>query len=129
MSFSPPMLDVRSPLLETGLADDRFHVTDYVGDGAYPDHRAEKDKAERYVAYVVAAMDRGDATQLPTTAPIPARDVSGRTSSTWRAPTLISSSARSGSPPSNEASTMPSIGARACQWVRKGSPVRVRRGL
>lgn len=61
------MLDVRSSLLETGLADDRFHVTDYLGDCAYPDHRAEKDKAERYVAYVVAAMDRGDATQLPTT--------------------------------------------------------------
>jgi hypothetical protein len=61
MSFSPPTLDVRSPLLETGLADDRFHVTDYLGDGAYPARRAEKDKAERYVAYVVAAMDRGDA--------------------------------------------------------------------
>ena len=56
MSFSPPTLDVRSPLLETGLADDRFHVTDCMGDGGYPDHRAEKDKAERYVAYVVAAM-------------------------------------------------------------------------
>jgi hypothetical protein len=61
MSFSPPTLDVRSPLLEAGLADDRSHVTDYMGDGAYPDRRAEKDKAERYVAHVVAAMDRGDA--------------------------------------------------------------------
>lgn len=65
MSFSPPTLDVRSPLLQTGLADDRFHVTDYMGDGAYPGHRAEKDEAERYVASVVAAMDRGEAPQLP----------------------------------------------------------------
>lgn len=64
MSFSPPKLAVGSPLLQTGLADDRFHVTDYMGDGGYPGHRSEKEEAEGYVALVVAAMDRGVASQL-----------------------------------------------------------------
>lgn len=64
MSFSPPKLAVGSPLLQTGLADDRFHVTDYMSDGGYPGHRSEKEEAEGYVALVVAAMDRGDASQL-----------------------------------------------------------------
>jgi len=64
MSFSPSKLAIGSALLSTGLADNRFHVTDYMGDGAYPGHRAEKDEAEHYVAAVVDAMGRGDAVDL-----------------------------------------------------------------
>jgi hypothetical protein len=116
MSFSPPTLDARSPLLAKGLADDRFHVTDYMGDGAHPDRRAEKDKAERYVAYVVAAMDCGDATQLPTTCATTWGRCFGSDELDLASADADLFERRSGSPPSNEASTMPSIGARACQW-------------
>ncbi len=59
-------LDTDSPLLQTGLADDRFHVTDYMGDGGYPGHRAEKDEAEEYVAAIVGALGRGEAPELAT---------------------------------------------------------------
>jgi hypothetical protein len=64
MSFSLPTLDLSSPLVQTGLAEDRFHVTQYMRDGLYQEHRAEKDEAEAYVASVIAAIDRGEATQL-----------------------------------------------------------------
>lgn len=64
MPFSPPTLNIGSALVENGLADDRFHVTDYIRDGAYPGHRAEKDEAEEYVAAVVDAMAREDAPGL-----------------------------------------------------------------
>jgi hypothetical protein len=64
MSFSLPTLDLSSPLVQTGLAQDRFRMTQYMRDGAYPERRAEKDEAEAYVASVIAAIDRGEATQL-----------------------------------------------------------------
>lgn len=50
--------------MQTGLSDDRFHVTDYMGSGDYPCHRAEKKEAEDYVAGVVDAIGRGDAPEL-----------------------------------------------------------------
>jgi len=48
-----------SALMRRSLSDDRFHVADYMGDGAYPDHRLEKDEAEAYVALVVGALNAG----------------------------------------------------------------------
>jgi len=47
-----------------GLAEARFHVTDFMGDGEYPAHRAEQDEAERYVASIAAALGRGKAKAL-----------------------------------------------------------------
>lgn len=64
MTFPLATLDIDSPLLRAGIADDRFHVTDFMGDGAYPEHRAEKDEAEAYVALVVAAIVGGRAANL-----------------------------------------------------------------
>lgn len=64
MSFSPPKLAIGSALLSIGLADNRFQVTDYMGVGAYPGHRAEKDEAEHYVAEVVNAIGRREAVDL-----------------------------------------------------------------
>lgn len=48
-----------SALLRRSLSDDRFHVADYMRDGAYPNHRLEKDEAEAYVALVVGALNTG----------------------------------------------------------------------
>jgi hypothetical protein len=53
-----------SALLRRGLAEDRWHVTDYLRDGRYPAHRAEKDEAERYVACVLEAIAAGQLTTL-----------------------------------------------------------------
>jgi hypothetical protein len=55
-----PPLELRSsPLLRRGLAEDRWHVTDYLRDGAYPAHRAEKDEAEHYVRGALEAIAAG----------------------------------------------------------------------
>lgn len=62
MTVSPelPPLELRlSALLRRGLAEDRWHVTDYLRDGAYPAHRAEKDEAEHYVRGALEAIAAG----------------------------------------------------------------------
>lgn len=64
MAYLPPKLQGGSALVAIGLAEDRFHVTNFMGDGEYPAHRAEKDEAERYVAWVVAALAHGEANAL-----------------------------------------------------------------
>lgn len=56
MATAHPPIDTDSPLLQTGLADDRFHLTDYMGDRDYPGHRAQKEEAEHYVGAVVDAL-------------------------------------------------------------------------
>ncbi len=48
-----PSIEVQSSaLLRAAIAENRFHVTDYLGDGEYPDHRVEKDEVEAFVAQV-----------------------------------------------------------------------------
>ena len=105
MSFSLPTLDLSSPLVQTGLAKDRFHVTQYMRDGLYPEHRAEKDEAEAYVASVIAAIDRGEATQLVDELQHYLRAMFHRTSWSLRVITSGCSCARSDSRRCNEPST------------------------
>jgi hypothetical protein len=50
-----------SPLLRRAVAEDRFHVTDFLSDGAYDAFRAEKDEVERHVAAVIRALEHGAA--------------------------------------------------------------------
>lgn len=64
MGFIPPKLQFGSTLFATAVAEDRFHVTEYLADGGFAAHRAQKDEVERYVAQVVAAIERGDADHL-----------------------------------------------------------------
>ena len=78
MPFSPPTLNIGSALVENGLADDRFHVTDYIRDGAYPGHRAEKDEAEEYVPPWSMRWRAKTRPAWPLARPVSARDVSAR---------------------------------------------------
>jgi hypothetical protein len=47
-------------LLRRAIAEDRFDVTDYLGDGPYDGFRAEKDEVERRVSDLGRQLDGGD---------------------------------------------------------------------
>jgi hypothetical protein len=48
----PAIRPLSSALLQTAMAEDRFHVADYLRSGDYPCHGAEKNEAEAFVAEV-----------------------------------------------------------------------------
>ena len=56
----PPLDWKTSPLLRRAIAEDRFHVTDYLGEGSYDGFRPEKDEVERRVAELGRHLHNGD---------------------------------------------------------------------
>lgn len=63
--FEPPRLDLEtSALARTMLREDHWRVDQYVGDGPYPTHRAEKDEVDAFVANIRAVIRSGRAPDL-----------------------------------------------------------------